>query len=80
MELIRRRIKCISQSLPMESTSTNIMRHILKVIRDEFEVAAKVNTNNTQEENLIKFLTEKRRISLSASACKWGKRHCIGLF
>lgn len=42
MELIRRRIKCISHSLPMESTSTNIMRHILKVIREEFEVAAKV--------------------------------------
>ncbi|KAL1492025.1 hypothetical protein ABEB36_012529 [Hypothenemus hampei] len=41
MELIRRRIKCLSQSLPMEATATNIMRHILKVIREEFEVASK---------------------------------------
>ncbi|XP_066152630.1 translation initiation factor eIF2B subunit beta [Euwallacea fornicatus] len=41
MELIIRRIKCISQSLPIEATATNIMRHILKVIREEFEVASK---------------------------------------
>lgn len=43
MELIRRQIKCISQSLPMEGTARNIMRHILKIIREEFEVASKVS-------------------------------------
>lgn len=41
MELIKRRIKCISHSLPQEATATNIMRHILKVIREEFEAVSK---------------------------------------
>ncbi|CAG9765111.1 unnamed protein product [Ceutorhynchus assimilis] len=40
MQLIKQRIKCISQSLPMEATAINVMRHILKVIREEFEVAS----------------------------------------
>ncbi|XP_050312293.1 translation initiation factor eIF-2B subunit beta [Anthonomus grandis grandis] len=41
MELIRQRIKCISCSLPNEATVCNIMRHVLKIIREEFEVASK---------------------------------------
>jgi len=41
MELIKRRIKCISHSLPEQATATNVMRHILKVIREEFEIVSK---------------------------------------
>lgn len=41
MDLIRKRIKCISHSLPMEATAINVMRHILKVVREEFEIASK---------------------------------------
>ncbi|ENN74492.1 hypothetical protein HUJ04_011836 [Dendroctonus ponderosae] len=40
MELIRMRIKCIAQSLPMEGIATNITRHILKIVCDEFELAS----------------------------------------
>uniref|UniRef100_A0AAR5QGU9 Uncharacterized protein n=1 Tax=Dendroctonus ponderosae TaxID=77166 RepID=A0AAR5QGU9_DENPD len=40
MELIRMRIKCIAQSLPMEGIATNITRHILKIVCDEFELVS----------------------------------------
>ncbi|XP_060536079.1 translation initiation factor eIF-2B subunit beta [Cylas formicarius] len=41
MELVKTRIRCISHSLPQEAISSNIMLHILKVIREEFELASK---------------------------------------
>ncbi|KAF7284336.1 hypothetical protein GWI33_022319 [Rhynchophorus ferrugineus] len=41
MELIKQRIKCFSQSLPDEPTASNIMKHILKVIRTECQSMSK---------------------------------------
>lgn len=37
MQQIKDKIRQVSQSLPLEATATNIMRHILKVIREEFD-------------------------------------------
>lgn len=42
MDLIKQRIKWVMAALPQESTSTNIMRHILKVVREEYETGSKV--------------------------------------
>lgn len=42
MDLIKIRIKRIKEALPQEVTVTNIMRHILKVIREEYEAGSKV--------------------------------------
>lgn len=42
MNLVKKRIRFLSKSLPQEATATNVMRHILKVIREEYEIVAKV--------------------------------------
>lgn len=42
MNLIKQRIKWVMAALPQESTSTNIMRHVLKVVREEYETGSKV--------------------------------------
>ncbi|CAH0553481.1 unnamed protein product [Brassicogethes aeneus] len=44
MDLIKLCIKFCTECLPQEATATNIMRHILKVIREEFEVVSKKKT------------------------------------
>ncbi|KAG5896147.1 hypothetical protein JTB14_015850 [Gonioctena quinquepunctata] len=41
MNLVKARINFIRENLPQEATATNIMRHVLKVIREEYESAAK---------------------------------------
>ncbi|CAG9859492.1 unnamed protein product [Phyllotreta striolata] len=41
MKLVKSRIKFIRKDLPTETTATSIMRHILKIIREEYESAAK---------------------------------------
>lgn len=41
MSLIKERIKYIEENLEHEATATNIMRHILKVIRTEYETVSK---------------------------------------
>ncbi|XP_050509581.1 translation initiation factor eIF-2B subunit beta [Diabrotica virgifera virgifera] len=41
MNLIKLRIKFIRENVPTEATATNIMRHILKIIREEYESALK---------------------------------------
>lgn len=43
MNLIKQRIKWVMAALPQESTSTNIMRQVLKVVREEYETDTKVN-------------------------------------
>lgn len=50
MNLIKLRIKEIMSALPQESTSTNIMRHILKVIREEYESLSKVSNKYFYED------------------------------
>ncbi|EFA12261.1 translation initiation factor eIF2B subunit beta [Tribolium castaneum] len=40
MQQIKDKIRQVSQSLPLEATATNIMRHILKVIREEFDLGS----------------------------------------
>lgn len=42
MQQIKDNIKKLSEALPLETTATNIMRHILKVIREEYELSSKV--------------------------------------
>lgn len=44
MNLIKEKIKWVTAALPKESTLTpiNIMRHILKVVREEYETVSKV--------------------------------------
>lgn len=44
MKLVKSRIKFIRDDLPTEATATNVMRHILKIIREEYESASKVPT------------------------------------
>ncbi|XP_057669808.1 translation initiation factor eIF-2B subunit beta [Diorhabda carinulata] len=41
MNLVILRIRFIRDALPTEATATNIMRHILKIIREEYESASK---------------------------------------
>lgn len=42
MNLIKLRLKKIVHLLPQEATTNNIMRHILKIIRDEYDAGFKV--------------------------------------
>lgn len=42
MTLVKIRMKYITENLPQEATAVNIMRHILKIIREEYEAASKV--------------------------------------
>ncbi|KAJ8965611.1 hypothetical protein NQ314_004002 [Rhamnusium bicolor] len=46
MTLVKIRIKYITDNLPQEATAANIMRHVLKVIREEYETASKLVTAN----------------------------------
>lgn len=46
MHMIKQRIKHVMVALPQESTATNIMRHILKVVREEYEAGSKVVNKN----------------------------------
>lgn len=41
MDVIKERIKYIGENLEHEATATNVMRHILKVIRMEYETVSK---------------------------------------
>lgn len=42
MNLIKLRLKKIVEILPQEATTNNIMRHILKIIREEYDAGFKV--------------------------------------
>ncbi|XP_074038625.1 eukaryotic translation initiation factor 2B subunit beta isoform X2 [Leptinotarsa decemlineata] len=53
MTLVKTRIKLIRDELPQESTATNIMRHILKVIREEYESAAKKKGDDQSLHQLV---------------------------
>ncbi|XP_018564749.1 translation initiation factor eIF-2B subunit beta-like [Anoplophora glabripennis] len=41
MALVKIWIKYITENLPQEATAVNIMRHVLKIIREEYEAASK---------------------------------------
>ncbi|CAH1971678.1 unnamed protein product [Acanthoscelides obtectus] len=41
MNLVKTRIQLVRENLPQEATAPNIMRHILKVIREEYQSASK---------------------------------------
>lgn len=43
MDLIKLRIEKLMNALPQEATSVNIMRHILKIIREEYDAGFQVN-------------------------------------
>lgn len=44
MNLVKMRIHFVRENLPQEATAPNIMRHALKIIREEYESASKVQT------------------------------------
>lgn len=43
MNLIKNRMKLIFADLPYETVVTNVMRHILKIIREEYNADTEVN-------------------------------------
>lgn len=42
MNMVRARISYITENLPQETTSPNIMRHFLKIVRELYESGSKV--------------------------------------
>lgn len=64
MDLIKQRIKRVMAALPQESTSINIMRHILKVVREEYETGSKVLRSSFFVVILSVFVTENFRAKL----------------
>lgn len=45
MNLVKERINYVKEKLPQEATSSNIMRHFLKIIRELYESGSKVILN-----------------------------------
>ncbi|XP_030752440.1 translation initiation factor eIF-2B subunit beta [Sitophilus oryzae] len=54
MDLVKQRIKCFSQSLPDEPTASNIMKHILKIIRDEYQLVSKKKGETHSLQQIVK--------------------------
>lgn len=48
MQMIKLRLKKVMKDLPHESTAVNVMRHVLKVVREEYETVSKVQLTATQ--------------------------------
>ncbi|KAJ8984906.1 hypothetical protein NQ317_002746 [Molorchus minor] len=57
MALVKMKIKYIAENLPQEATAANIMRHILKVIREEYEAASKLNRKKGEGQSLHQLVT-----------------------
>jgi translation initiation factor eIF-2B subunit beta len=52
MDKIKNKIKQVHATLPLEVTATNIMRHVMKVIREEFKDSASEVIHNV---DMVKF-------------------------